>query len=198
MLASNLNILPHVASPLAIFAKIANFRQNRHFHQNRQPLRGHLWYPIQIARGWWFFASFAIFAIACMAIFAKIANFAKIAIFAKIASLQGATFGIQFKSPAAGNFSPVSLFSPLYAFLDISVVSTAERNIKLIWTSRSLFRAAMLFSSTAKTVFINCKLDRKAVVTWHFAVCGLRFAVSHEKRDAKGPLCLTVHLYAVN
>ena len=49
-----------------------------------------------------------------MAIFAKIANFTK------IASLQGATFGIQFKSPAAGNFSPVSPFSPLHAFLDIS------------------------------------------------------------------------------
>ena len=45
------------------------------------------------------------------------------AIFAKIASLQGATFGIQFKSPAAGDFSPVSPFSPLHAFLDISVVS---------------------------------------------------------------------------
>ena len=39
---------------------------------------------------------------------------------AKIASLQGATFGIQFKSPAAGNFFPVSPFSPLHAFLDIS------------------------------------------------------------------------------
>ena len=51
-----------------------------------------------------------------MAIFAKIANFAK------IASLQGATFGIQFKSPAAGDFSPVSPFSPLHAFLDISVL----------------------------------------------------------------------------
>ena len=47
-------------------------------------------------------------------------NFAKIAIFAKIASLQGAAFGIQFKSPAAGDFSPVSPFSPLHAFLDIS------------------------------------------------------------------------------
>ena len=39
-----------------------------------------------------------------LAIFAKIANFAKTAIFAKIASFQGATFGIQFKSPEAGNF----------------------------------------------------------------------------------------------
>ena len=38
-------------------------------------------------------------------------------IFAKIASLQGATFGIQFKSLEAGDFSPVS---PLHAFLDIS------------------------------------------------------------------------------
>ena len=55
-----------------------------------------------------------------MAILAKIANFTKIAIFAKIASLQGATFGIQFKSSAAGDFSPVSPFSPLRAFLDIS------------------------------------------------------------------------------
>ena len=41
------------------------------------------------------------------------------AIFAKIARLQGATFGIQFKSLAAGDFSPVS---PLHAFLDISVL----------------------------------------------------------------------------
>ena len=55
-----------------------------------------------------------------MAIFAKIANFAK------IASLQGATFGIQFKSPAAGDFSPVSPFSPLHAFLDISETPEAE------------------------------------------------------------------------
>ena len=62
------------------FCQNRQFRQNRHFHQNRQPPRGHFWHPIQIARGWWFFA------IACMAIFAKIANFAKIAIFAKIAS----------------------------------------------------------------------------------------------------------------
>ena len=51
------------------------------------------------------------------------AVFAKIAIFAKIANLQGATFGIQFKSPAAGDFSPVSPFSPLHAFLDISVLT---------------------------------------------------------------------------
>ena len=34
--------------------------------------------------------------------------------------LQGATVGIQFKSPEAGDFSPVSPFSPLHAFLDIS------------------------------------------------------------------------------
>ena len=40
--------------------------------------------------------------------------------FAKIASLQGATFGIQFKSLDAGDFSPVSPFSPLHAFLDVS------------------------------------------------------------------------------
>ena len=38
-----------------------------------------------------------------------LAILAKIAIFAKIASLQGATFGIQFKSPEAGDFSPFSL-----------------------------------------------------------------------------------------
>ena len=40
----------------------------------------------------------------------------KIAIFVKIATLQGATFGIQFESPALWRFSP---FSPLGAFLDI-------------------------------------------------------------------------------
>ena len=98
---------------LAKMAEMTINRQNRHFRQNRQPPRGHFWHPIQIA-------SFAIFAIACMAIFAKIANFAK------IASLQGATFGIQFKSPAAGYFSPVSPFSPLHAFLDISGKSSLD------------------------------------------------------------------------
>ena len=41
-----------------------------------------------------------------------------LAIFAKIASLQEATFGIQFKSPGACDVSPVS---PLHAFLDLSV-----------------------------------------------------------------------------
>ena len=49
-----------------------------------------------------------------LAIFSKIANFAK------IVSLQGATFGIQFKSPEAGDFTPFSPFSPLRALLDIS------------------------------------------------------------------------------
>ena len=57
-----------------------------------------------------------------MAIFVKIANFAK------IASLQGATFGIQFKSPAAGDFLPVSPFSPLRALLDISALSVQEKD----------------------------------------------------------------------
>ena len=95
----------------------------RHFRQNRQPPRGHFWHPIQIASGWRFFTSFAIFAI-CMHfwtsnlnilphIASPLAIFAKIANFAKIASLQGATFGIQFKSPEAGDFSPVS---PLHAW----------------------------------------------------------------------------------
>ena len=37
--------------------------------------------------------------------------------FRQIASLQEATFGIESKSPEAGDFSP---FSPLHAFLDIS------------------------------------------------------------------------------
>ena len=37
--------------------------------------------------------------------------------FHQIASLQEATFGIEFKSPEADDFSP---FSPLHAFLDIS------------------------------------------------------------------------------
>ena len=129
---------------LAKMAEMAINRQNRHFRQNRQPPRGHFWHPIQIARGWWFFASFAI---ACMAIFAKIANFAK------IASLQGATFGIQFKSPAAGYFSPVSPFSPLHAFLEISGASTSpqwhvhlthivietSKYILIMTTSKSLF-----------------------------------------------------------
>ena len=45
-----------------------------------------------------------------LAIFAKIA---------KIASLQGATFDTQFKSPEAGDFSPVLPFLPLHAFLAI-------------------------------------------------------------------------------
>ena len=48
------------------FCQNRQFRQNRHFRQNRQPPRGHFWHPIQIASGWRFFASFAIFAIACI------------------------------------------------------------------------------------------------------------------------------------
>ena len=49
-----------------------------------------------------------------------LAIFAKIAIFTKIGSLEGTTFGIQFKSPEDGDFSPFLPFSPLHAFLDIS------------------------------------------------------------------------------
>ena len=56
----------------------------------------------------------------CMKTKSKTSCFSANHIFAKIASLQGATFGIQFKWPAAGDFSPVSPFSPLHAFLDIS------------------------------------------------------------------------------
>ena len=51
---------------------------------------------------------------------------------AKIASLQGATFGIQFKSPAAGDFSPVSPFSPLHAFLDISAQKGHTCRLKML------------------------------------------------------------------
>ena len=101
LLASNSN-----RQRLVIFHQNRQFHQNRHFRQNRQPPRGHFWHPIQIARGWLFFA--------------------KIAIFAKIASLQGATSGIQFKSPEAGDFSPFSPFSPLPAFLDISAYRTVK------------------------------------------------------------------------
>ena len=46
--------------------------------------------------------------------------------FAKIASLQGATFGIQFKSPEPGEFSP------LHAFLDMSVLVQPENNMEKI------------------------------------------------------------------
>ena len=81
---------------LAIFAKIANFATIAIFTKIAS-LQGSGTFIATIASP--------------LAIFAKIANFAK------IASLQGATFGIQFKSPAAGDFSPVS---PLHAFLDIS------------------------------------------------------------------------------
>ena len=52
--------------PSGDFCQNRQFRQNRHFRQNRQPRRGHFWHPIQIASGWRFFASFAIFAIACI------------------------------------------------------------------------------------------------------------------------------------
>ena len=40
--------------------------------------------------------------------------------------LQGATFGIQFKSPAAGDFLPVL---PLHAFLDISANSVTALSL---------------------------------------------------------------------
>ena len=52
--------------------------------------------------------TFSVIIASPLAIFAKIANFAK------IVSLQGATFGIQFNSSEAGDFSP---FSPLHACL---------------------------------------------------------------------------------
>ena len=55
--------------------------------------------------------------------------FNKIANFGNIASLQGATFGIQFKSPEPGDFSP---FSPLHAFLDMSVLVQPENNMEKI------------------------------------------------------------------
>ena len=92
LLASSLNIchILDIAKPLAIFVKIAS-------------LQG--------------VGTFIAIIASPLAIFAKTANFAKIASFAKIGNLQGASFGIQFKSPEAGNFSP---FSPLRAFLDIS------------------------------------------------------------------------------
>ena len=50
------------------------------------------------------------------------------AISAKMAemALNSATFGIQFKLPAAGDFLPVSPFSPLHAFLDISAANGPE------------------------------------------------------------------------
>ena len=57
-----------------------------------------------------------------MAISAKMAYLAKMAEMA----LNSATFGIQFKSPAAGDFLPVSPFSPLHAFLDISAANGPE------------------------------------------------------------------------
>ena len=69
LLASNSN-----RQRLAIFCQFCHFhhcmhgefRQNRHFRQNRQPPRGHFWRSIQIASSWRFFATFAIFAIACI------------------------------------------------------------------------------------------------------------------------------------
>ena len=85
-----------IASPLAIFAKIANFAK------------------ITTLQGaGTFFPIIAIIA-SPLAIFPKIANFAKIAI------LQGATFGIQLKLSEAGDFSPFLPFSPLHALVDIN------------------------------------------------------------------------------
>ena len=62
--------------------------------------RGHFWHPILVN------ICHILDFTGLLALFVEIANFAK------IASLQGATFGIQFKSP----------FSPLHAFLGISVL----------------------------------------------------------------------------
>ena len=55
LLASNSN-----CQRLVIFRQNRQFRQNCHCCQNRQPRRGHFWHPIQIARGWLFFAILAI------------------------------------------------------------------------------------------------------------------------------------------
>ena len=85
-----------IASPLAIFAKIANFAK------------------ITTLQGAGTFFSIIAIIASPLAIFPKSANFAK------IASLQAATFGIQLKLSEAGDFSPFLPFSPLQAFLDIN------------------------------------------------------------------------------
>ena len=58
-MASNLNIC-HI---LDYCKPSGDFRQNRQFRQNHQSPTGLFWHPIQIARGWQFFA---IFAVACI------------------------------------------------------------------------------------------------------------------------------------
>ena len=105
-MASNLNILPHIAN----FTKIASLQEATFGIQFKSPEAGdfspvssfsplHAFLDLQF--------EYLLHIASPLEIFAKIANFAEIAIFAKIASLQGATFGIQFKSPEADDFSPL-------------------------------------------------------------------------------------------
>ena len=46
----------------------------------------------------------------------------------------------------------------------LSFVSTAERNIKLIWTTRSLFRAAMLFRQVEVHHFKRPKISNNSLI----------------------------------
>ena len=86
---------------MAYLAKMAEMAINRQRHS----LRGYFGHLIWIAGP--------------LAIFRHFAIIAKIANFAKIATLQGATFGIQFESPAFCQFSAIArisghkCFSPL-------------------------------------------------------------------------------------
>ena len=92
--------------PSGNFCRNRQFRHNRHFRQNGQSPRGqddfrhyrqpsgYFWQNRQSPRGQDVFHHYHQAS----------SDFAKIANFAKIASLQGATFGIRFKSPEAGDF----------------------------------------------------------------------------------------------
>ena len=84
------------------------------------------------------------------AIFAKFAILAKIANFAKMATLQGATFGIQFESnlnrQPSGDFSTFLPFSPLHAFLDIGVpmvLPWLNKGFYLPWGRASQYKTSL-------------------------------------------------------
>ena len=106
-LASNLNIFPHSGyrQPSGEFSQLlprSPISPSRHFHQNHHLPRGHIFHPIWIAS---LLANFAIFVknrhssrgdCSNFSIFAKSAIFTKITNFA---TLQGASFRIQFELP---------------------------------------------------------------------------------------------------
>ena len=95
------------------------------------------------------------------------------AIFAKIDSLQGATFGIQFKSPEAGNFLP---FSPLHAFLAIFAKIANFATIAIFAKIASLQGSGTFITIIASPLAIFAKIANFAKIAIFAKIASLQGA----------------------